>query len=202
MASGASKKLYLQAHPGEIVKADGRKKDFCMIDFRALLSGGDVRSIGKSNIVVTAIRNQQDFDRLFGCLYYSERLVVMRAADAVEKITIHTPEYLDKHKEAVFEFCIKCRHKELKWHLALLLPRLSLDKKEFFHVWNILIHWTKDKNNSRIVRVNALQALAELTQKDNSYKIAFYNILEKLENEKIPSILARIRLLRNKMTSF
>jgi hypothetical protein len=173
-----------------------------MIDLRALLSGGDLRSIGKSNIVASTIRNQQDFDRLFECLYYSERLVVMRAADAIEKITIHSPVYLHKHKEAIFELCIKCRQKELKWHLALLITRLSLDKKELRNVWNILTHWTKDKNNSRIVRVNALQALFELTQKDNTFNTDFYFILEKLEKENIPSIQARIRILKNEMRSF
>ena len=86
--------------------------------------------------------------------------------------------------------------------MALLITRLFLDKKELRNVWNILTHWTKDKNNSRIVRVNALQALFELTQKDNTFNTDFYFILEKLEKENIPSIQARIRILKNEMRSF
>lgn len=199
MASGAPEKLSVQTNTGEAFKGNERKKDICLMDFKDMLSGGDLRSIGKSNIVVSAIRSQQDFDRLFECLYYNERLVVMRAADAIEKITIQSPDYLKKYKEAIIKLCRTAENKELQWHLALLIPRLSLDKKELSNVWNILIKWTKDKNNSRIVRVNALQALFELNQMDNTYNTDFYFILEKLGKENISSIQARIRLLKNEM---
>jgi hypothetical protein len=46
----------------------------------------------------------------------------MRAADAIEKITLQHPEYLVKYKDDLLELCYVAKHKELKWHLALLIP--------------------------------------------------------------------------------
>lgn len=101
-----------------------------MRNFETALAGGDLRSIGNSDRVVSEIRNQADFDALFKLLFHDDRIVVMRAADAIEKITIDHPEYLSLYIPQVFELCKTAVNKELKWHLALLIPRLSLTKKK------------------------------------------------------------------------
>ena len=56
-----------------------------MKSLEEILSGGDLRSIGKSNSLVQTIRTQADFDELFNLLFHSNRVVVMRAADSIEK---------------------------------------------------------------------------------------------------------------------
>jgi hypothetical protein len=70
-----------------------------MRKFEDLLSGGDLRSIGKSNSVVALIENQAQFSELFLLLFHQQHTIVMRAADSVEKITINHPEYLHPHKK-------------------------------------------------------------------------------------------------------
>ena len=127
--------------------------------FQKLLSGGDLRSIGNSNFIGSEVRGQNDFDELFKCLFHKDRIVVMRAADAIEKITINNPQFLAKHKIQIIELCNVSKDKELKWHLALMIPRLQLDTREFDKAWNTLTKWAKDKTNSRIVRVNSIQGL-------------------------------------------
>lgn len=72
-----------------------------MKTFRELLNGGDLRSIGKSNEVVTLITDQESFDNFF-LLFSNKRIVVMRAADVIEKITATSPKYLNKHKKKKF----------------------------------------------------------------------------------------------------
>ena len=67
-----------------------------MTDFKKILSGGNLRSIGKSNTVILKINSQNDFDELFKYLFPENRLIVMRAADAIEKITLNNPQYLTK----------------------------------------------------------------------------------------------------------
>lgn len=57
-----------------------------MNKFQNLLEGGDLRSIGKANEIVDMIHNQADFDELFENLMATDRKIVMRAADAMEKI--------------------------------------------------------------------------------------------------------------------
>ena len=84
------------------------------------------------------IKNQNDFDDLFNCLFRNDRIIIMRAADAIEKITVQTPLYLTKYKNILLELCHTAKNKELKWHLALLIPRLNLRSKEINTVWHIL----------------------------------------------------------------
>ena len=55
--------------------------------FEKILSGGDLRSIGQSNSVALTGLSKEDFNELFDCLFSKNRVVVMRAADAIEKIS-------------------------------------------------------------------------------------------------------------------
>lgn len=167
--------------------------------FEEMLSGGDLRSIGQSNSLVSKIKNQNDFDELFKCLFHKDRIVVMRAADAIEKVTINNPPYLAKHKNEVIELCNIAKDKELKWHLALLMPRLRLTGKEFDDAWRTLAVWSNDKTNSRIVRVNSIQGLFEMTGEQPNLTKDFDSILFELEKENVPSINARIRIIRKQI---
>lgn len=73
-----------------------------MSKFQDLLKGGDLRSIGKANSIVALVKSQADFDDLFIELTNADRKVVMRTADAIEKITIHNPELIIKHKTELY----------------------------------------------------------------------------------------------------
>lgn len=168
-----------------------------MMSFEKLIGEGDLRSIGNSNAIIEKIKNQNSFDELFTLLFHPNRLIVMRAADAIEKLTITKPLYLAKHKKALIKLCHAAIHKELKWHLALLVARVDLEAEEFSNVWELLTQWAKDKTNSKIVRVNSLQSLFELSNHRTEKKKLFGTILNALEKEHIPSIDARIKKLRN-----
>ncbi|HZX58393.1 MAG TPA: hypothetical protein VFE54_06695 [Mucilaginibacter sp.] len=164
-----------------------------MLSFEQILSGGDLRSIGRSNTLVSKITDQQEFDQLFKLLFHSDRLVMMRAADAMEKVTIDHPEYLSGHSKEIINLSEDAENKELKWHLALLIPRFHLDGKEFEEAWGLLVKWAKDKTNSRTVRVNAIQGLFELARQNNGLLQNLKVILSKIKTEDIPSLNARIK---------
>ena len=167
-----------------------------MNEFEQLLAGGDLRKIGNSNVVVKLIHNQNDFDKLFTLLFHANRLIVMRAADAIEKISAHFPQYLNKYKQEIFSISETVKNKELQWHLALLLPTVSLSEDEFNYAWEISMNWAKDKTNSRIVRVNSMQALFELSRQNKKFAKKFQQLIGELQKENIPSINARIRKLK------
>jgi hypothetical protein len=167
-----------------------------MTAFDKILAGGDLRSIGNSNKVVSAINNQQSFDELFQYLYHSDRKVVMRTADAIEKITRKKPAYLTLHKVDIINLCDSARDIELKWHLALLVSRLILTKKEVRKVFQTLANWATDKKESKIVRVNSLQGLNNLVANNQELTKDFHLLMAKIEGENIPSINARIRKLK------
>ncbi|TDH23520.1 hypothetical protein EXU57_17110 [Segetibacter sp. 3557_3] len=164
-----------------------------MIDFEKLLGGGDLRSIGASDTVVSLVKNQAHFDALFGFVFSHDRRLVMRAADAVEKVTREHPEYLQTHKTALLQLLHTAKDKELKWHLALLVARLQLSDEELGNAWQLLTGWATNKKESRIVRVNSLQALYNLLSQRQELKQDFVITITQVKQEDVPSIKARLK---------
>jgi hypothetical protein len=103
-----------------------------------ILKGGDLRSIGQTN-------------KIFQQLFHSDRKIVMRSADAIEKITLKHPAFLKQHKASILKLIETAKHNELKWHLALIVSRLHLTIKEFEKIWQTLTGWANDKKESKIV---------------------------------------------------
>lgn len=161
------------------------------------LSGGDLRSIAQANNVVAFVSSQEDFDELFSEIQNPERKVVMRAADAIEKISINNPEYLQKHTTDILALCQKATDKELKWHLALLVSRINLNNAAFEKTWATLTNWAINQHESKIVRVNSIQGLYQLLMQKPELQHNFDLILTELEKENIASIKARIKKLKN-----
>lgn len=91
----------------------------------------------------------------------------MRAADAIEKVTLKYPDFLQKYKTSLLTFCRTAVDAELKWHLALLVSRLSLTNRELRSTWTKLTKWATDRKESRIIRVNSVQGLFNLLRQNS-----------------------------------
>ena len=160
------------------------------------LEGGDLRSIGQVDLLVPLIKTQTEFDRLFQYLHSKDRLVMMRAADAVEKITMTQPQFLTSHKQVIIDFLKTASDKEFKWHLALLVSRLDITKAELPDVWNTLISWARDSLESKIVRVNSIQSLHDIAKSHPEFHQKLNSLIDQIKAENIPSINARLKKLK------
>jgi hypothetical protein len=167
-----------------------------MNNLEAYLKGGDLRSTAGVSQLLPMIKNQNDFDLLFPYLSAENRLLAMRAADAIEKITLDHAEFLIPHTAHLIRLLDRARHKELKWHLAQLIARVPLTNDQLHHIWLILTKWAMDTSESRIVRVNALQALFELSKQNIRFEKSLVPILQSLEKEDVPSLKARLRKIK------
>ena len=167
-----------------------------MNDLTQYLQGGDLRSIANVEGLVALLKNQSDFDTLFRYLHSDDRLIAMRAADAVEKISRKRTDFLQNHRKELVAFLQIAENKELKWHLAQLASRLVLPDMEIERVWTVLSNWAKNEKESKIVRVNALQSLYDLSQSHIHLKNDFKRIIQEIEIENIPSLNARISKLK------
>lgn len=87
-------------------------------------------------------------------------------------------------------------HKEAKWHLAQLVPRLPLTTNETGRVWHRLTQWALDKGESRIVRALSVQALHDLLPRVPQLREDLVYTATLMYAEQIPSINARIRKLK------
>lgn len=65
------------------------------------LIGGDLRSIANVTDLIPTIKTQSQFNALFDYFRSNDRLVVMFAADAIEKIALARPGFLQRHKEEI-----------------------------------------------------------------------------------------------------
>ena len=165
------------------------------IDLINYLKGGDLRSNAKAKELATLIKTQKDFDALFHYLHSKDRLLIMRAADVLEEITRVHPKYLLSHQRDILQFLKTAKHKEFKWHLAQMVGRLRFTPVQRQEVSDALTSWVTDSSESKIVRVNALQALYDINKQYHERDEELQELIGNLKKEKIPSLTSRIRKL-------
>ncbi len=165
-------------------------------EFIRLLLDRNLHKRKTNNTVIEAVTDQKSFDELFGLIFHHERPLVIRAIGAVEKITAKNSDYLRPHKTQLLSVLKSAGHKELKWHIPQLMTRIDLEKDELAEVLHILTYWARNKNESKIARVNSLQGLFDLSQQHAELKDNVRETIALLEHEIIPSIQARIRKLK------
>jgi HEAT repeat protein len=156
------------------------------------LRGGDRRSLGESAEVVAAVaKTPALFADLFECLFDDDPVVRMRAADAVEKVTRESPQLLQPWKRPLLETVAARREKEVRWHVAQLLPRLQFTPAERETAVAILTGYLTDE--SSIVKTFSMQALADLAEQDKSLLDQVVPLIERLGKTGTPAMRSRGR---------
>lgn len=154
------------------------------------LKEGDLRQKGKSEEVVADVLKQpQLFRQVVAGIMEAEPEVRMRACDAIEKITRLRPELLRPYKKDFLNVFATITQKEVRWHLAQILPRLELTQRERQLVFDLLVSFLDDE--SRIVKTFAMQGLADIAEMDRSYLLRVIKIVEDLMTSGIPAIQSR-----------
>ena len=93
-------------------------------------------------------------------LWSEERVVRLRAADAAEKVTRKFPAWLRPYKKELLGLMAETVEPEIRWHLAVMVPRLPLTENDRQMVFSALCKYLED--SSSLVRTFALQGLADL----------------------------------------
>jgi hypothetical protein len=163
------------------------------------LKGGDRRSIGRANeVVADVLRDHTLFEAVFNGMLSDDPIIRMRAADAVEKITVRHPEFLQPYKSRLIRQAAKINQQEVRWHVAEMIPRLKLSKKDLAAVVEILLDYLNDKSN--IVKTFAMQGLADLAEKNIGLRARVIPLLENLTKTGSPAMKSRGRKLLKKLT--
>jgi len=158
------------------------------------LEAGDRRTIGRSDAVAAIVsKNPGLFPRLIAGLWSEDPLVRMRAADAAEKVTRRNRELLQPYKKELLGLMANAKEQELRWHLAVMVPRLPLNTKERQLAASLLNSYLEDR--SSIVRTFALQGLADLAQNDPSIRPTVIEVLRESTRNGTPAMKARSRKL-------
>jgi hypothetical protein len=160
----------------------------------ALLEGGTRRTIGLADEVAAVMSGHPElFPELIAGLWSVNPLVRMRAADAAEKVTREQRELLQPCKKELLGLLAEAQEQELRWHLALMVPRLLLNTKERRAAITSLTSYLEDR--SSIVKTFALQGLADLARVDSSLRPEVLEILHEATRNGTPAMKARSRKL-------
>ena len=168
-------------------------------------------------------RNPKLFPRLFAGLWSDDPLVRMRATDAAEKVTRTAPQLLQPYKAELLGLLAESAlgepefvesdqqpvqkrvrrsskqvvqqpiQQEVRWHLAVMVPRLKLIPAEAQRVASELAVYLDDR--SSIVKTFALQGLWELAQQHPSVRPLVLELLERAARSGTPAMRARSRKL-------
>ena len=158
------------------------------------LSGGDRRSIGESNHVVSAVLERPVLMTVLVQGVESDDPVLrMRCADAMEKVTASRPELLVPYKKTLLKKLSAIEQKEVRWHVAPMLARLPLSEREEARVLDLLLSYTNDP--SSIVKTMAMQALADLAKRNPRLRPEVMQDIEELMATGTPAMKARGRKL-------
>jgi hypothetical protein len=156
------------------------------------LSGGGRRSIGRSNEgVARVLAHPANFRHLIKGLAAIDPVLRMRAADAIEKITTRRPDLLRPHKRTLLAIAASTNQQEIRWHAALIIPRLQLTPKERAVALDVLFDYLRDK--SSIVKTFAMQAIWDLAATDAKLKSKITPLIEELTQVGTPAMRARGR---------
>jgi hypothetical protein len=158
------------------------------------LSGGDRRSIGRSNDIVAQILKQPAlFRRLVEGMEGEDPIVRMRAADTAEKVTVRRPDLLQPYKRKLLAIAGNSEQQEVRWHAALMIPRLKLTARESAVAVDILFDYLQDR--SSIVKTFAIQGLATLASTNPQLRAKILPLLHELTEVGTPAMRARGRKL-------
>ena len=160
----------------------------------ALLKGGDRRSTGRADQVADIVLRDLDlFPELVTGLWSEDRLVRMRAADAAEKVSREHREILQPFKSELLGLMAETAEQEVRWHLAVIVPRLALNDRERRKAISSLNEYLKDR--SSIVRTFALQGLADLAKDEPRIRSLVIELLREATRSGTPAMKARSRKL-------
>ncbi len=132
------------------------------MNLRQQLSGGDRRMNHMVKTVIAQVNEPVLFAELTQLVENENELVRMRAADAIEKITKRHPDWLQPYAHKLVNEWSSIEQQEVRWHIALLFPRVQLTQLQRQQVIKNLMAWLQPTTKSSIVRVFSLQALFEL----------------------------------------
>lgn len=159
-----------------------------------MLTGGDRRSIGRTEETVDLVRGRpKKAGALVECLWDDDECVRMRAADAIEKLSRERADLVQPYKTALVGLLAEATQKELRWHVAVVVPRLRLTPAECQQCAEALQKYLDDR--SSIVKTFAMQGLYDLTRQHAGLGATVIELIRSLTRSGTPAMRARGRIL-------
>jgi hypothetical protein len=93
-----------------------------------------------------------------------------------EKVSVVHPDWLQPHQRALVSFAELVQEKEVRWHMAQMLPRLKLSAARRRAVIALLFKYLDD--GSAIVKTFSMQALFDMSESDAALRARVLPVIE------------------------
>lgn len=165
------------------------------LDIISLLSEGDKRTVNNVDTVVAyTLKDNQAANLLVACLQSRDEGLAMRAADALVKVFAKQPGLLTPYTSQLVETLLSCSQKEVRWHLAQVLPFLPMTKDQVHQAAKI---WVDDfyHSKSSIVRTFSLQAMHDISGNNPDLRPEYERMISFALAEGTPAMKSRAKIL-------
>lgn len=166
------------------------------VDVMNLLDDDNQRTVAHVDQVVRRMINSPDFvPVIIGCMTNRHRGLAMRAADSLEKFSLSHATKLQPFTDSLIEILQHQSQKEVRWHLAQILPRLKLSDEQLQIAMKV---WVEDfyQSPSNILQVMSLQAVHDIAGVYAPAGKKLNQLLDDALEKGAPAIKARARRLR------
>jgi hypothetical protein len=176
---------------------------------RDLLSGGNPRKLQNVDEVVSAVlATPERLDALIGCILDSrdqgedssdDKVVRMRAGDALEKVCRARPSLLQPHVPLLLGDMSKIHQPSVQWHVAQMLGQVRLTAPQRRQAARLMSK-NLDESADWIVLNCSLDTMAVLARADPAIVDSFRRQLRRQERSGYTSLANRARKLRMEFT--
>ncbi len=165
---------------------------------RALLSGGDRRSIARSEELLALVLEDRHLVREVARLVRDDNpLVAMRAFDLMEKLAHERPAWIQRYRGLFAGPAAENGSWEIRLQIARALPLLHWTPRERPRVLAILRRYANDPQ--KFVRAWALDGLARFAEGDASLMPAVESVLEEFERSESAALRSRAKAIRKRL---
>jgi len=173
-----------------------RRRGNRSVSFGAQLSGGDPRTLGDVDAVVSVVlAQQQRLGELIDCVVDSRDAIVrMRASDALEKVCRARPALLKPHVAVLLGKMSRVDQPSVRWHVAQMMGHLELSSHQRERA-AALLRKNLDESSDWIVLNYTLDSLAVLARQDPQLVPVLRGYLRRYEQSSYKSLSSRARKL-------
>ena len=159
-------------------------------------------AIGRSIEVAARSRPNPKPSRLIECLWDDDPATASRAAHALELVTRDGQPgpiaQLNSVNSSLLGLLPEAGEDKLRWHLALIVPRLTLGRTECARAVQSLEARLEDRSSS-IVKTMALQGLVDLTRQNHGLLARVLGLVRVYGRSGTAAMRARSRLLLERL---
>ena len=165
---------------------------------RALLSGGDRRSIARSNQALTLLRmHPARMSEVVALTEDADWLVSMRSLDLLDKLAHEHPEWIERHKHVLIGPLADSDKWEIRLQIVRALALFDWTPTERRRVLEILLRDVE--HPQKFVRAWALDSLAIFAEQDASLLPVVRRKLREFERSGSKALAARARRIRERL---